>query len=331
MQHSDVQNISARLFGKRSGPLGFGTGLLHHAASPSNAVRLLREAHNQGITYFDTARLYADGEAEKLLGEAFSPIRNEVIITTKVGILPVRRDLATRASGKAAAILRRIAPLKALVPETAVQHPEFGVFDAGRMQLSLETSLKMLRTDHVDALLLHECTLEDVRKDEVQAFLEQAVQSGKARVYGVAPSAHEMLAIASSGERFGAAAQFDASLQDPFPPAGVNKPPLIVTHSCLGQDFRNMVNRLEADAGLRARWLQDAGVDAGDTVQVAQAFLAHALAQNADGLALFSTTRPERLKANLAAERWLATPERCAAAGRLIAELRANEIAPRPV
>jgi D-threo-aldose 1-dehydrogenase len=329
MQHSDVQNISARLFGKRSGPLGFGTGLLHHAGSPSNAVRLLREAHNQGITYFDTARLYAEGEAEKLLGEAFSHIRNDIIITTKVGILPIRRDLATRASGKAAAVLRRISPLKSVVPEPAAQHPEFGVFDPMRMQQSLETSLKLLRTDHVDALLLHECTLEDVRKDEVQAFLEQAVQSGKARRFGVAPAAQEMLAIAASGERFGDIAQFDGAIRAQFSPSGAGKPPLVITHSCLGHDFKNMVNRLGSDAGLRARWLQAAGVDAGDTEQVAKAFLAQALAQNRDGLVLFSTTRPERLKANLAAESWLKAPDRCAAAEKVIAEFRANGTASR--
>ena len=327
MQHSDVQNISARLFGKRSGPLGFGTGLLHHAGSPSNAVRLLREAHNQGITYFDTARLYAEGEAEKLLGEAFSHIRNDIIITTKVGILPVRRDLATRASGKAAAVLRRISPLKSVVPEPAVQHPEFGVFDPKRMQQSLETSLKLLRTDHVDALLLHECTLEDVRRDEVQAFLEQAVQSGKARICGVAPTAPDMLAIAASGAGFGEAAQFDAAIREQFTRAAAGMPPLVVAHSCLGQDFRNMVNRVGEDAGLRARWREVAGVDAGDMAQVAQAFLANALAQNAGGMVLFSTTQPGRLTANLAAESWQATPERSAAAGKLIAEFRAGEAA----
>ncbi len=331
MQDQDAQTISARLFAKRSGPLGFGTGLLHHAGSPSNAVRLLRDAHDQGISYFDTARLYADGEAEKLLGAAFSHMRNDIIITTKVGILPVRRGLARRASGKAAAVLRRIPPLKAVVPEPAVQHPEFGVFDPRRMQQSLETSLKFLRTDHVDALLLHECTLADVRKDEVRAFLEQAVISGKARMYGVAPSAQEMLAIAASGEPFGAVAQFDTAIREHFPLSGEGKPPLIVTHSCLGQDFRAIVNRLGSDAGLRQRWLQAVGVDADDTAQVAQAFLAHALAQNPEGLVLFSTTRPERLKANLAAESWLKSPDRCAQAGKLIAEFRAKERASRQI
>lgn len=90
-----------------------------------------------------------------------------------------------------------------------------------------------------------------------------------------------------------------------------------------------MVDRLGTDAGLRARWTQATGADADETAQVAQAFLAHALVQNAGGVVLFSTTRPERLQANLAAESWLKSPERCAAAGKLISEYRASEIASR--
>jgi len=325
MQEPDAQKIVFRLFGKRSGPFGFGTGSLAQAGSPSNAVRLLREAHNQGISYFDTARLYADGAAEALLGKAFWHLRDEIIITTKVGILPIRRELATRVAGKAASVLRRVAPLRAIVPEPVVQQPEFGVFDSKRMLQSLETSLKMLRTDHVDALLLHECTLDDVRSDEVRQFLENAVQSGKARMHGVAPTMHDMLAIATSGEPFGAITQFDAALRGRLPVVGEGTMPFVVTHSCLGRDFRNMVNRLGTESGLRERWREAAGIDADDTTQVAQAFLAHALAQNKDGIVLFATTRPERLQANLAAERWLASPERCAAAGNLIEEFRPSE------
>lgn len=327
MQEQAIPNFATRLFGKPSGPFGFGTGLLHHAGGRSNGVRLLREAHDQGVSYFDTARLYSDGAAEGLLGEAFSHIRDAVIITTKVGILPVRRDLVTRATGKASKALRRIAPLKALVPEPKVQHPEFGVFDRKRMLQSLETSLRLLRTDHVDALLLHECTLDNLRSDEVRAFLEQAVQEGKARMHGVAPTAQEMFKIAASGVAYGDVAQFDAAIRTSFPPEGGAKPALIVTHSCLGQPFRNMVDQLGRDAGLRARWSEAAGIDASDAAQVAQAFLANALVQNPDGVVLFSTTRPDRIGANLAAEAWLTSPGRCAAAGNLIAALSANHTA----
>lgn len=327
MEQPVGQSAVSRLFGKWSGPFGFGTGLLHHAGNQHSRVRLLRQAHDQGVSYFDTARLYADGQAEEAVGEAFSRIRNDIIIATKVGILPVRRDLVTRARGKAAASLRRIAPLKALVPEPPVQHPEFGVFDSKRMQISLETSLRRLRTDHVDAVLLHECTLDNLRSDEVREFLDRAVLAGKARMYGIAPTAPEMLAIAASGAAYGDIAQFDAAIRNSCPTAGTVNPSLVITHSCLGQRFRSVVNRMRTDADLRERWSRAAGIDAGDTSQVAQAFLAHALIQNPNGLVLFSTTRPDRLSANLAAEGWLSEPERRGALGQLIAEVSAAQTA----
>lgn len=323
MIETPTSTFAARLFGKRSGPMGFGTGLLHQVKDASTCVRLLREAHEQGVAYFDTARLYADGESERLLGEAFGGLRSEVILATKVGILPVKRDLATRAKGKAATALRKFAPLRAVVPDP-VQHPEFGVFDRKRMQESLETSLRLLRTDHVDLLLLHECTLDDVRSDDVQAFLSGVVRDGKARMVGVAPTAPEMLSIAASGVAYGDVAQFDSRIQHLFPPSGAAIPALVVTHSCLGEPFRNVVNRLKTDDALSARWSGELGIDARDSSQVAQTFMAHALAQNPEGMVLFSTTRPERIRQNLEAENWLSAPDRCEAAAKLIAEVAGN-------
>ncbi|MGE6697511.1 aldo/keto reductase [Hyphomonas sp. NPDC076900] len=303
-----------RLLSRRSGPLGFGTGLLHQVDDPASAVRLLRQAHEQGITYFDTARLYGEGRCEGLLGEAFAPIRGEVILATKVGILPPARDLAIRLKGKLAATLRRLPPLRGIVPPPAIRWPEFGVFDPARMQVSLETSLRELRTDHVDLLLLHECTLEDVRRAEVLDFAEQIVRQGKARAWGVAPAPDAMLAIAASGTPYGEVAQFDAALR----PAFARPPALTITHSCLGTRFQETLSRLSHDAQLKDRWSGALGRVA-TPANVAQGFLAHAIWQNPTGLVLFSTTRPERLRPNLDAATLITMPDQAAAIAALIA------------
>ena len=303
-----------RLLSRRSGPLGFGTGLLHQVNDPTSAVRLLRQAHEQGITYFDTARLYGEGRCEGLLGEAFSHMRGEVILATKVGILPPARDLATRLKGKIAATLRRLPVLSGVVPPPAIRWPEFGVFDPARMQASLETSLRELRTDHVDLLLLHECALEDVRRPEVQEFAEQTVRQGKARAWGVAPAPDAMLAIAASGAPLGDAAQYDAALQ----PAFTLPPKLTITHSCLGARFQETLARLSQDEPLRDRWSAALGKEATSGV-IAQAFLAHAIRQNPGGLVLFSTTRPERLRSNLDAAALITAPDQAEAIAALIA------------
>lgn len=319
-QMTRISSVDAveRLFSVPSGPLGFGTGLLHQVNDTSLAVGLLRRAHEEGVTYFDTARLYGDGRCESIVGEAFDGMRSEVILATKVGILPPATDFYTRAKGKASALLRRIPPLRAIVPPPKVRFPEFGVFDRPRMQASLETSLKALRTDHVDVLLLHECAPEDVQREEVLEFLQDMVKEGKARTWGVAPTTESMQAIVSGGKPHGKVAQYDAALRGAIPPVATG-PALTVTHSCLGQRFQDQLARLRQDAALRDLWSSTLGIDAADPGAVAQAFLADAVQKNAGGIVLFSTTRPERLRTNLDAPSLLDSPERAAALSRLMA------------
>lgn len=59
---------------------GFGA-LPIQRVDQNNAVRLLQKAFRNGINYFDTARAYSD--SEKKLGEAFSRIRDRIVISTK--------------------------------------------------------------------------------------------------------------------------------------------------------------------------------------------------------------------------------------------------------
>ena len=55
---------------------------------PSDFVEnesLLRAAFDAGVTFFDTADLYDKGANESTVGKALAPIRDQVILTTKVG------------------------------------------------------------------------------------------------------------------------------------------------------------------------------------------------------------------------------------------------------
>jgi aryl-alcohol dehydrogenase-like predicted oxidoreductase len=49
------------------------------------SVRLLRRAFEKGINYFDTADTYGSGLGETILAEAFGGMRDEVVISTKIG------------------------------------------------------------------------------------------------------------------------------------------------------------------------------------------------------------------------------------------------------
>src|SRR5512141_2181651 len=51
-------------------------------------VLLLRTAVERGITFFDTAEVYGPFINEELVGEALSPLRDQVTIATKFGFAP---------------------------------------------------------------------------------------------------------------------------------------------------------------------------------------------------------------------------------------------------
>jgi len=69
--------------------IGFGCMGLNfsygHALSNSDAVKLIRDAAERGVTFFDTAEVYGPFTNEQIVGEALRPIRDSVVIATKFG------------------------------------------------------------------------------------------------------------------------------------------------------------------------------------------------------------------------------------------------------
>lgn len=55
------------------------------AADKPSMIKLIRSAHEQGITLFDTAEAYGPFANEELLGKALQPIREQVVIASKFG------------------------------------------------------------------------------------------------------------------------------------------------------------------------------------------------------------------------------------------------------
>lgn len=88
--------METRILGKdlKVSAIGLGCmGLSHANGAPTEeneAVRLLREAVEDGYTFFDTAETYGYKEDphhnEKLLGKAFHGMRDELVIATKFGV-----------------------------------------------------------------------------------------------------------------------------------------------------------------------------------------------------------------------------------------------------
>ena len=69
--------------------LGFGTlsfaSTYVQAPGKAESIRVIRGAHDLGVTLFDTAEAYGPWTNEALVGEALAPVRNEVVIATKFG------------------------------------------------------------------------------------------------------------------------------------------------------------------------------------------------------------------------------------------------------
>ncbi|MBB5868336.1 aryl-alcohol dehydrogenase-like predicted oxidoreductase [Allocatelliglobosispora scoriae] len=89
------------------GPLGLGTWLFGWETPVEEAHRLMRRALDEGITYFDTANNYGSGASEEIVGAYLRPMRDRILIGTKVyapfGPDPADRGLSAQAVRRAVA------------------------------------------------------------------------------------------------------------------------------------------------------------------------------------------------------------------------------------
>ncbi|MGE5703291.1 MAG: aldo/keto reductase, partial [Clostridia bacterium] len=85
--------MDTRILGKTGLPVSaLGFGAMHlPKIGQEEADRLLNEALDRGITYFDTAAAYGDGLSEARLGHAISHRRSEFVLNTKTQ----KRDYAS--------------------------------------------------------------------------------------------------------------------------------------------------------------------------------------------------------------------------------------------
>lgn len=117
------------------------------------AKRMLKRAYDLGINLFETADMYGKGKSERLVGEAFAGMRDEVVISTKYGYDFESAD--------------------------QIGHSELPQrFDEGFARRALKNSLERLRTDRVDVYGLHNPKLSHVRDGSVFATLDSLMNEG---------------------------------------------------------------------------------------------------------------------------------------------------------
>jgi len=133
--------------------LPYGLGVDGEVTQPTfeQAERLVHAALDKGIRFIDTARAY--GDSEEILGRCLAGRRADLVLATKVGPLLIE--------GRSDAEL------------------------AKDILASVEQSLRLLRTDYVDWLMLHSATLMHVQQlERFMGPIDTLRQQGKIRVFG---------------------------------------------------------------------------------------------------------------------------------------------------
>ena len=139
------------------GNMGLSGGHYGPGVDRAQGIRVIRDAYERGVTFFDTAEVYGPYVNEELVGEALAPVRDKVAIATKFGFkIDGTNGLDSR--------------------------PE-------RIRKVVEESLKRLRTDRIDLYYQHRVDLT-VPIEDVAGTVKDLIKAGKVLHFGLSePSA----------------------------------------------------------------------------------------------------------------------------------------------
>lgn len=165
--------------------LGLGCAAMMGSAGRKQSLTALGAALDHGINFFDTARSYGYGASEGLLGEFLAGRREQVIVCTKFGILPARRSWKQRVMPLARGVLKLFPGLRGAARRQAGGMFTENQFSVPLLRASFETSLRELRTDYVDILLMHAAPPSVLAQDDLLEELGRLVQQGKVRMAGI--------------------------------------------------------------------------------------------------------------------------------------------------
>ncbi|MDE1154256.1 MAG: aldo/keto reductase [Acidobacteriaceae bacterium] len=184
-----MQTVTHPLAAKFTAPmttLGFGCAPLMGRASRKESMAALGLAFDAGVTFFDTARSYGYGQSEGLLGDFLSGGRREqVVLCTKFGIRAVRPGWKQQLRPVARAAVRLVPSLRQAVQRRAGDQFTAGCFSVADLEASFDRSLRELKTDYVDMLLLHAAPMSVLEQTDLFVALEKLVQQGKIRAAGI--------------------------------------------------------------------------------------------------------------------------------------------------
>lgn len=120
-------------------------------------LRIIRAAHEHGVTFFDAAEAYGPLEVERILGEGVQPFRDSVVIATKFGWN--------------------------IDPETGKRMPGLNS-RPDHIRTAVDAMLKRLRTDRIDLLYQHRVDPQ-VPIEDVAGVIKDLKAQGKVLHWGL--------------------------------------------------------------------------------------------------------------------------------------------------
>jgi aryl-alcohol dehydrogenase-like predicted oxidoreductase len=155
-------NLEVSALGLGCMGMSFSYGAVH---DKQEMISLMRAAVERGVTFFDTAEVYGPFTNEELVGEALSPIRQQVVIATKFGF--------------------KLDPSGKPGWQGLDSRPE-------HIKEAAEASLKRLRTDSIDLLYQHRVDPE-VPIEDVAGAVKDLIQEGKVKHFGLSEAGVETI------------------------------------------------------------------------------------------------------------------------------------------
>lgn len=156
-QHTDLPR--RKLGSLEVSALGSGCMNFVHAYSPrpskQDAIKVIRSAYEQGVTFFDVAQSYGPYTGEELVGEAVAPFRDKVVVATKFGHEFDSNGKWTRLNS----------------------NPDF-------IRKTTEDSLRRLKTDYIDLYYQHRVDTK-TPIENVAGTIQDLIKEGKVRHFGL--------------------------------------------------------------------------------------------------------------------------------------------------
>ncbi len=289
--------------GREVSALGFGCASLGSRYSESQGLRALHYAFERGISWYDVAPPYGDGEAEGILGKFLAGRRDRVTVCTKFGVpRPVVSPL-----------LRLLKPLARTVAKTLprwgsikIKTKRIGSKDrlhAEHIEASVVESLRRLRTDYIDVLALDDPSPQDCTNEAVLRELRRIVQKGYVRCVAIAGAPEAIIAGARAPDLYKIAqlpenpfAQTVAGVKDAL---ASDAKFFFVTHSVIGAGAHEHLSHLLVGDGGRLGSLASQ-LAYNPPFMASEMLLDYAFAANPDGVVLTSMFNQSHIDMNCA-------------------------------